>query len=36
MQERKAASAEGIFSKDPDARFTIETEDLERLFAPIG
>jgi superfamily II DNA or RNA helicase len=36
MQERKAAIAEGIFSKDPDARFTIETEDLERLFAPIG
>jgi len=36
MQARKAAIAEGIFSDDPDAKFAIEAEDLERLFAPIG
>ena len=36
MQARKAAIAEGIFSDDPDAKFMIEAEDLERLFAPIG
>jgi superfamily II DNA or RNA helicase len=35
MQARKAAIADGIFSDDPDAKFTIEAEDLERLFAPI-